>query len=321
MSNEPESYLEAAGAYLASIGAGALQAAVRDDMVQMADLAAYLLLSQWLTALQDDAPNAAHIAERLGDLGMALQREDQRGEGASLLAVVHASRDHILFEGLLALGLAAVKYVHWQARRAGRALDDGYLDEALLALVRQTNARYLQLSDAERDAYRDGLTPHRFAAAVLEEIRAQAEAQGLDLQVVAQSQRSTLAAGEPAPGAASPSQDLTPEQFLALLRESETPPERIADILVDAFRPLLARNARPQFQQFGRGAVSIDLRGPDIQMLFVPQHGLQLQGAHEPAYRAIAALAATYDPLREYIAVVLQPGAVYYYKLDYEREA
>src|SRR5688572_33266746 len=109
-------------------------------MVTMADVAVTLLLSQWLTALQDDDPNSPQIVESLGDLGQALQRQEQQGEGESLLAAVYASHDHILFEGLLALGIAAIKYVHWQARRAGRALDDGYLDEALLALVRLTIA-------------------------------------------------------------------------------------------------------------------------------------------------------------------------------------
>jgi hypothetical protein len=89
---------------------------------------------------------------------------------------------------------------------------------------------------------------------------------------------------------------------------------------VDAFRPLLARNARPQYQQFGRGAVSIDLRGPEIQMMFVPQPSLQLQGSREPAYRAIAALTTTYNPLREFIAVVVQPESVFYYQLEYGEE-
>src|SRR5262245_26374355 len=99
MTNNEDSYLDAAGAYLASIGAGGLDPAVRDEMVNMADLADYLLLSQWLVALQDDAPNAAHLTESLGDLGVALQRESAQGEGESLLAAVYASRDHILFEG------------------------------------------------------------------------------------------------------------------------------------------------------------------------------------------------------------------------------
>jgi hypothetical protein len=290
---------------------------VRDEMVNMADLAAGLLLAEWLDTLQAGAPNAAELAERLGDLGLALQREAQRGEGESLLRVVHASQDHILFEGLLGLGLAAVKYAHRQARQAGRALDDGYLDEALRALVRQAHARYLQLSDDEQAAYRAGLTPHRFAAPLLEEIRAQASEQGLDLAVVTHSERDqTGQYAQPAAESAA-SAALTPDQFLALLRENDTPPERIADILVDAFRPLLARNARPQYQQFGRGAVTIDLRGPEIQMMFVPQPALQAQAAQSDAHRAIAALTTTYDPLREFIAVVLQPESVYYYQLDY----
>jgi len=46
MANESPPYLEAAGDYLASIGAAGLDPAVRDDMVNMADLAVFLLLSQ-----------------------------------------------------------------------------------------------------------------------------------------------------------------------------------------------------------------------------------------------------------------------------------
>lgn len=320
MTSEPPSYLEAAGAYLASIGAAELDPAVRDDVVNMADLAVYLLLSQWLTALQDDDPHPARLVENLGDLGQALQRRSQEGEGEALLAGAYAGRDHILFEGLLALGLAAIKYVHWQARQAGRALDDGYLDEALLALVRLTMARYLQTSDDERAAYRAQLTPHRFAAALLEEIRAQAGARGLDLEVVTRTEHGGEA-GPGAPAGEPPPAELTPDQFLRLLRQNETPPETIADIMVDAFRPLLARNARPQYQQFGRGAVTVDLRGPEIEMMFVTQHSLQLQSGSEEAYRAIAALGATYDPQREFIAVVLEPGAVFYYQLSIEKEA
>lgn len=321
--SESSSYLTAASTYLASLGASGLEPAVRAEMVNMADLAAGLLLAEWLDTLQTGAPNAAELVERLGDLGVALQREAQRGEGESLLRVVHASQDHILFEGLLGLGLAAVKYAHWLARQAGRGLDDGYLDEALRALVRQAHARYLQLSDDEQAAYRAGLTPHRFAAPLLEEIRAQAAEQGLDLAVVTHSERDQGEQPAPPVAGADPgatSAALTPDQFLALLRENDTPPERVADILVDAFRPLLARNARPQYQQFGRGAVTIDLRGPEIQLMFVPQPALQAQATQSDAYRAIAALTTSYDPLREFIAVVLQPEAVYYYQLSYGGE-
>lgn len=320
MPTEPSAYLEAAGAYLASLGAD-VDPAVRDDMVTMADVAVTLLLSQWLTALQDDEPNSMRVLESLGDLGQALLRQERQGEGESLLAAVYDSHDHILFEGLLALGLAAIKYVHWQARQAGRALDDGYLDEAMLALVRLTTARYLQTPDDERAAYRAALTPHRFAAALLEEIRAQAGAQGLNLEVMTQSEHDRQAPGaaETAAGE-SPTSALSPEQFLALLRQNETPPETIADIMLDAFRPLLARNALAQYKQFGRGAVNIDLRGPDIEMMFVPQAGLRLQAGQADAYRAIAALTTTYDPTRQFIAVVLQPESVFYYQLDYGEE-
>lgn len=318
MTQPPSSYLEAAGTYLASLGAGGLDPAVREDMVLMADLAVYMLLSQWLSALQDDDPNSLQVVESLGDLGQALQREGQRGEGESLLAVVHASNDHILFEGLLALGLAAIKYVHWQARLAGRALDDGYLDEALLALVRLTIARYLQAPDDERAVYRAALTPHRFAAALLDEIRAQAGTHDLDLEVVTRSERAGREPGA-APGEATTS-ELTPDQFLAMLRQNETPAETIADTLVDAFQPLLARNALPQYRQFGRGAVTIDLRGPEIEMMYVPQHNFGLQAGFEEPFRAIAALTTTYDPLRQFIAVVLQPGSVYYYQLEHGEE-
>ena len=55
-------------------------------MLNMADLAVYLLLSQWLTAPQDDDPNRAHLTAALGDLGQALQRRSQEGEGEGLLA-------------------------------------------------------------------------------------------------------------------------------------------------------------------------------------------------------------------------------------------
>jgi hypothetical protein len=194
------------------------------------------------------------------------------------------------------------------------------LDEALLALVRLTVARYLQAPDAEREAYRAALTPHRFAAALLEEIRAQTGAHGLDLEMVARSEHAgTPAASEAAPDQP-PSGELSPDQFLALLRQNETPAETIADIMVDAFRPLLARNAHPQFKQFGRGAVTIDLRGPDIEMMFVPQHSLRLQAGQAEAFQAITALTATYDPLRQLVAVVLQPESVFYYQLDYGEE-
>ena len=317
MPTPPATNHEAAGAYQASLGADDVDPSVRDDMVTMADVAVTLLLSQWLTALQDDDPNSPQIVESLGDLGQALQRQERQGEGESLLAAVYASNDPILFEGLLALGIAAIKYVHWQARRAGRALDDGYLDEALLALVRLTIARYLQTSDDERAAYRASLTPHRFAAALLEEIHAQAGAQGLDLEVVTRSEHDRSAPEAPA---GVPPSALTPDQFLALLRQNETPPETIADIMLDAFRPLLARNALPQYKQFGRGAVTVDLRGPDIEMMYVPQASLRLQAGQEDAYRAIAALTTTYDPTRQFIAVVLQPESVFYYQLEYGEE-
>ncbi len=88
MSSEPLSYLDAAGAYLASLGTAELDPAVRDDMLNMADLAVYLLLSQWLTALQDDDPNPVHLVATLGDLGQALLRRSQQGEGEALLAGV-----------------------------------------------------------------------------------------------------------------------------------------------------------------------------------------------------------------------------------------
>jgi hypothetical protein len=55
-------------------------------------------------------------------------------------------------------------------------------------------------------------------------------------------------------------------------------------------------------------------------MQFVPQPSLSLQAGHADAYRAIAALTTTYDPLRQYIAVVLQPESVFYYQLDYGGE-
>jgi hypothetical protein len=317
MANESPPYLQAAGDYLASIGAAGLDPAVRDDMVNMADLAVFLLLSQWLTALQDDEPNSMQVVESLGDLGQALLRELQHGEGESLLEAVYASNDHILFEGLLALGIAAIKYLHWQARQAGRTLEDGYLDEAVLALVRLTIARYLQAPDEERAAYRASLTPHRFAAALLEEVRAQAGAQGLDLEMVARSEHEH---GENAAPDEEASGELTPDEFLAMLRQNETPAETIADIMVDAFKPLLARNARPQYKQYGRGAVVIDLRGPEVLMMFVTQSSLGLQAGQEEAFRAIAALTTTYDPLRQLIAVVLQPESVFYYQLDYDEQ-
>ena len=82
MTTEPTGYLDAAGDYLASLGAGSLEPAVRDDMVNMADLAVYLLLSRWLVALQDDDPNSMQVIESLGDLGQALQRETLHGEAS-----------------------------------------------------------------------------------------------------------------------------------------------------------------------------------------------------------------------------------------------
>ena len=51
-------------------------------------------------------------------------------------------------------------------------------------------------------------------------------------------------------------------------------------------------------------------------MMFVPQHSLHLQAGTEEAYRAIAARSTTYDPQREFDAVVLQPGPVFYYQLE-----